>query len=467
MECPNFNSTNLKVISPIGSGNYGDVFLVSDNKKDLYAVKITKNNSIPIFKELAIQSVIDSPYVMKTKLIFNNGEINVAMPLAPIGLLEILKPEYTFNDRISICRKILEGLACLHSNGVLHLDIKPDNILLRLVDRGDKSLLEPYIIDFGLSKITKSMISGKNVPGTNGSRDYLPPEILLKDNAKNIVYNDKVDIWSYGVTLFHIFTGEKLYTSEVYTSQSVYGFIQARLSGGTLSRFLWNKLNKMSGITIQAGDIELIYHLIGSCLEIDEKKRPNSIQLLNYPVFSRLNTPREPCYFSSLTGTPKNIKRSGDAAKSIVKLCNTYTLFLGLNISILFHAIDISYMYFLVGDTEPNLSFLLACIFIAIKFEDFRFEEEDIQKVLTFFNSKITPDEVIKTSLNIILALEGKIWRKYIYYSIKTKEDIHNIFNIIYSPEMYYNFKPKFIDPFKYEEPSSLQNMIVYKLFSH
>src|SRR5690606_6466322 len=137
-----------------------------------------------------------------------------------------------------------------------------------------------------------------------GTVNYLPPEVLINDRSKVRVYNDKVDIWSYGLVLYYIFIGEQFYTSQTFTAQSVYGFIQARLNNGSLSKFLWGELNKKRGISIQDEDIEQIYYLLSMCLEVDPKKRPHAYQLLNHPVFGKIASPIEKCYFNSV---PKKI----------------------------------------------------------------------------------------------------------------------------------------------------------------
>lgn len=470
MDCPTFKEYGLDSISPIGSGTFGEVFLVSNNKKETFAVKVIKDQNMVSPIEIAIQSSIDNPYIMKINLLYSNNSIQIAMPLAPIGILEIIKPEYTFDDRISISRKILEGITCLHSNGITHNDLKPENILLRLVERNKRSILEPYIIDFGLSRIMKSMISGKVMTANDGTVHYLPPEILINDQSKTRIYNDKIDIWAYGLILYHIFTGEEFYTSNIFTAQSVYGFIQARTNGGSLSKFLWGELNKKRGISIQDGDIEQIYYLISLCLEIDPKKRPHAYQLLSNSVFARISSPIEKCYFNSVTNRkPVNLIRAESMAKLIVKLCSFNPSLQNTPIGMLYHAVDISYMYLFNSDISQNdeLVFVLSCIGISVRFHGYGLGLNEIKQILNFIGSNIDPMSIEKMMIHIIKTLSGKIWRKYLYESVKTREDLVQSFSILYKPDEYCNYKANPVNPITYIEPINLRDMKIYQFLEN
>ena len=92
-----------------------------------------------------------------------------------------------------IVYQILEGLNYLHSNNIIHFDIKPENIFI--INKGK----EPYvkILDFGLSEIKKH--NNQNI-SAKGTLSYIAPEFFL-DPTK---ISAKIDLYSLGITLIHV-----------------------------------------------------------------------------------------------------------------------------------------------------------------------------------------------------------------------------------------------------------------------
>jgi serine/threonine protein kinase len=84
--------------------------------------------------------------------------------------------------------KVLEGINYCHSLGIVHIDLKPENIMME--QNG-----EPRIIDFGLSKNTKG--NTRILKSIVGSKLYMAPEILQGD-----AHGIEADIWSLGIIMF-------------------------------------------------------------------------------------------------------------------------------------------------------------------------------------------------------------------------------------------------------------------------
>lgn len=125
---------------------------------------------------------------------------------------------------LTISIKILEGVQCLHDNGVFHQDIKPANILLS----GFEETFKVTYIDFGLScvsgqnfsdpaakKIAKKIeLTCATQYGDKGTLPFMPPEIFKLILSKTIPKNPEVilkmkDTYSIGVTLFILWTGRQ------------------------------------------------------------------------------------------------------------------------------------------------------------------------------------------------------------------------------------------------------------------
>ncbi|XP_047176516.1 probable receptor-like protein kinase At5g20050 [Vigna umbellata] len=105
-----------------------------------------------------------------------------------------------WNLRYKVAIDVAKGLAYLHHDcrsKILHLDVKPENILL---DENYRALVS----DFGLAKLFGKDESQKVVSAIRGTRGYLAPEWLLEQGI-----SDKTDIYSYGMVLLEIVGGRK------------------------------------------------------------------------------------------------------------------------------------------------------------------------------------------------------------------------------------------------------------------
>jgi serine/threonine protein kinase len=95
---------------------------------------------------------------------------------------------------LDIAAQIADGLAAAHACGVVHLDIKPSNVILGRDGR-------PVIIDFGLASVpgTERAVPEKTTGGTIG---YMSPEQIAGDGI-----DCRADIWALGVVLYELLAG--------------------------------------------------------------------------------------------------------------------------------------------------------------------------------------------------------------------------------------------------------------------
>ena len=135
--------------------------------------------------------------------------------------------------RLSIAIQICQALDYLKDHKLIHRDVKPANIFLRPITR--RARLQVKLGDFGVVKwgdfhaaVSTGTLTVTSQKGL-GTLKYMSPEQAIRPKAVSI----KSDIWSLGITLFELFTGQILLSAHhVYELQNV-----RRLKGTTLSRF--------------------------------------------------------------------------------------------------------------------------------------------------------------------------------------------------------------------------------------
>jgi len=100
-----------------------------------------------------------------------------------------------------VVRQVLEAVAFLHSKGVMHRDMKPENVLL--VSRDSDT--DVKVCDFGLAKLAPVSLQNPRGPRSmsfRGSDHYLAPEIIRQEE-----YGCEVDIWAVGVMSYAVLSG--------------------------------------------------------------------------------------------------------------------------------------------------------------------------------------------------------------------------------------------------------------------
>lgn len=130
-------------------------------------------------------------------------------------VMELVDPPMTIYDRLvsvggrlseseaaSYARQILRALAHCHRRGVVHRDVKPDNVLVDLGNGGVK------LCDFG-SAVWLGDEKTETAEGVVGTPYYVAPEVVMGRR-----YDEKVDIWSAGVVIYTMLAGEPPFNGE-------------------------------------------------------------------------------------------------------------------------------------------------------------------------------------------------------------------------------------------------------------
>lgn len=202
-----------RVVRCLGEGSFGKVYQVADNTGNKYALKILKMWDIPQNLQEKILARFDmeyetgrieSPYLVHS---YDHGMINgnpyILMEFCPNGDLSHMPPSTDWNK---VAHEVLYGLGALHRNGKVHRDLKPENVLIK--EDGTAALT-----DFGIAgdrnrRLTITDGSGKPIQKF-GTVIFMPPEQLNPEREATVL--PTTDIFSFGVMLFLLLTGELPY----------------------------------------------------------------------------------------------------------------------------------------------------------------------------------------------------------------------------------------------------------------
>jgi serine/threonine-protein kinase len=204
-----------KVERPLSSGGQGDVLLAHDertgDKKVLKVLKAGREYD-PVSldnlrKEYRRLSSLSHRHINRVFDLGRDGEYEYLVVAYVEGqsLREVLNERKTLPEpeAVKICAQILEGLAEAHHEGIYHLDIKPENILI------EKKTGNAKIIDFGISvDITRSQVSAASEARKfMGTPWYMAPERIRGEEITG-----KVDVYAVGIMLYEMLAGRAPFT---------------------------------------------------------------------------------------------------------------------------------------------------------------------------------------------------------------------------------------------------------------
>jgi serine/threonine protein kinase len=238
----------------VGRGTTADVYKLSND----WASKIYNDQSCFI-TEVAIMKKMNHENIIALKSFrIRNNMFYIIMPYIKYNLHNYISSfsDISLRDKKLICLKILSGINYLHSQNIIHRDLKSLNILIS--DDFSTSSDSPNIkiIDFGMSLFVSDI--NKMIPYEEDITTicYRAPEFLTKSN-----YTKAIDIWAFGCIIYHVYAEELLFsdTDEISLKDSIKIF-----SNNT-------DIYKNLISDIEMGDLMI------ECLQIDPSKRYQNI----------------------------------------------------------------------------------------------------------------------------------------------------------------------------------------------
>eukprot|EP00747_Dinoflagellata_sp_TGD_P129755 gnl/TRDRNA2_/TRDRNA2_174732_c2_seq1.p1 gnl/TRDRNA2_/TRDRNA2_174732_c2~~gnl/TRDRNA2_/TRDRNA2_174732_c2_seq1.p1 ORF type:complete len:706 (-),score=103.72 gnl/TRDRNA2_/TRDRNA2_174732_c2_seq1:420-2537(-) len=205
-----------KIISRLGSGRFGTVFLCKHMEtEELQAVKVVDKRSLTDIEEverslaeMTIQEQMTHPNIVRAYGVkHTQGQLRILMAYAgPFHMAAVLSP--TSIDAVEpwwareVFFQIASAVDYLHCRDVAHRDIKPENVMMSMTDihPGKASTPIAKLGDFGLATRTSS---SSLCTCSTGTMPFLAPEVLrsLRHDAT------AADVWSLGVLLLELLIG--------------------------------------------------------------------------------------------------------------------------------------------------------------------------------------------------------------------------------------------------------------------
>ncbi len=197
--------SHYKILEKLGEGSMGEVFLAEDTKlKRKVALKFLpkKFSRDPEAKKRFMSEARSASSLDHNNICVihdinetDDGQLFISMNYYKGETLQqkLKKEQLTIKETLNYITQIAKGLEHAHKKEIVHCDIKPGNILIT----DDET---PKIVDFGIAKVCCE-VKLINTDGTSGTMAYMSPE-----QASNLKFDDRTDIWSLGVVFYEMLT---------------------------------------------------------------------------------------------------------------------------------------------------------------------------------------------------------------------------------------------------------------------
>ncbi|MEQ1922316.1 MAG: serine/threonine-protein kinase [Pyrinomonadaceae bacterium] len=200
-----------RVTSFLGEGGMGEVYLgIHEKLGRPAAIKILHSNvsdesfKTRFFNEARLQASLHHPNIAALYDFQEQGnELLIFMEFVDGESLDdlVLRRAFSINESLNVFASVCEAVGYIHQNGIVHRDIKAQNIKLTADGRAK-------LLDFGIAKAVGSH-GLTQTGGVIGTPNYLSPEQLSGEKATSAA-----DVWALGVLLYEMLTGKLPFNGE-------------------------------------------------------------------------------------------------------------------------------------------------------------------------------------------------------------------------------------------------------------
>jgi eukaryotic-like serine/threonine-protein kinase len=261
---------HYRIVAKIGEGGMGTVYRATDTKLGReVALKVLRASLAgdPEYmarfqREAKVLASLNHPNIAIVHgLEESNGVQALVMELVegPTLAARIAEGAILWKEALPIAEQIAEGLEAAHEKGVVHRDLKPGNVKIKPDGR-------VKVLDFGLAKVSATPAAPNEDSSTLTMADTEAGRILgtvrymSPEQASGKPVDRRADIWAFGVVLWEMLTGKRLFTGET-ASDTLAGVLAAPID--------FDKLPKETPPAMR--------NLVKRCLERDPKNRLRDI----------------------------------------------------------------------------------------------------------------------------------------------------------------------------------------------
>lgn len=209
------------ILAPIGAGGMGEVYRARDTRLEREAaIKVlptamaqNRDRLVRFEREAKVLASLNHPNIAHIYGLEERGETRaLAMELVPGATLKGPLPMQT---ALNYARQITEALETAHEKGIAHCDLKPANLMIT-----PEGVVK--VLDFGLASVPSRQrdrsdsaesptmtMDATQVGAIVGTAAYMSPE-----QAEGKPIDRRADIWSFGVVLYEMLTGRRLFAAE-------------------------------------------------------------------------------------------------------------------------------------------------------------------------------------------------------------------------------------------------------------